>query len=144
MKDGVTVRTLLQPLADCLWPVRDKVNASGVDPDVYLRPLVVLLIVLACGPEVFVAADLVWLVDFLGAVVFLTVFAMEYRALCFAALTRVHRVLLPPEWTVLVRVRRHPSIAAHGLMLIGMNALHVSLLSLVALVGVLEVARQVA
>jgi hypothetical protein len=101
------------------------------------------MIVLAYGPEVFAAADLVWLVDFFGAMLFLTVFAMAYRALGLAALAGIRRALFPPEWAVLIKVRRHPSIVAHGLLLIGFNALRVSLLSLVALVGVLEVVRVV-
>ena len=129
-------------MADCARPKRPGAPGRGADPDVYLRPLVVLLILLACGPEVFAAADLVWLVDLLGAVLFLTVFAMAYRAVGVAALTGIRRALFPPEWIVLIKVRRHPSIAAHGLLLLGVNAVRVSFLCVIALVGVLEVARE--
>lgn len=138
------MRNLLQLLADCLWPVRPKASAPRLDPDIYLRPLVVLIIVLLCGPEVLAAANLVSLVDLFGAVLFLTAFAVGYRALGFAVLTSLQRILLPAEWSVLVKMRGRPSIVAHGLVLIGANALRVSLVCLIAFLGVLKVVSEVA
>ena len=138
-----TVRSLLQLLSDCLWPVHPKAPGRRVDPDVYLRPLIVLVIVVLCGPEVFAAVDLVLLLDLFGVALFLTAFMVGYRALGLAALTCVQRILFPDEWTVFVKMRRHPSTMAHGVFLIGINALRVSVVCAVALVGVVEVARQV-
>ena len=129
------MRFLLQLLADWLWPLRSKPLASGSAPDAYLRPLLVLVVVLLCGPEVFLAADLVALVDLLGAVLFLTAFGVAFRVLGLAALTWIRRILFPTEWAVLMKVRSHPSIVAHGLLLSGVHAPRVSVFCLVALVG---------
>ena len=136
------MRTLLQWLADCLWPVRPKAPAAAVDLDIYLRPLVVLMIVLLCGPEVFAAADLVVLVDLLGAMLFLTAFAVGYRVLGVAALEWTKRLLFPDAWAVFVKTRGHPSTVAHGLALVGANALRVSVVCVAVVVGVLEVVRR--
>lgn len=137
------MRKLLQSLADYLWPVHPRAPAPGVDSDAYLRPLIVLIVVLLCGPEVFAAADLVALLDLLGAGLFLTAFAAGTRALGLAVLAWMQRILFPAEWAVLLEARRHPSIVAHGLLLIGANALHISLYCLIALVAVLEVVTEV-
>ena len=136
------MRLLLQLVADWLWPVRRKTLASSSAPDAYLRPLLVLIVVLLCGPEVFLAADLVALVDLLGAVLFLTAFGVAFRVLGEVALARMLRILFPFEWTVLVKARGYPSIVAHGLLLTGVNALRVSVFCLVALIGVLGVVRE--
>lgn len=138
------MRTLLQWLADCLWPVRQKPPTATVDLDLYLRPLIVLTVVLLCGPEVFAAADLVVLVDLLGAVLFLTAFAVGYRVLGIAALAWMKRLLFPDAWAVFIKTRGHPSTVAHGLLLVGVNALRVSVLCLVVVAGILEVVRRVA
>jgi hypothetical protein len=136
---GSTMRSLLQLLAACLWPERSNAPASGVDPHAYLRPLIVLAIILFCGPEVFAAADLVALLDLLGVGLFLTAFAAGFQALGILALTRMQRILFPAEWTVFLKARRHPSIVAHGLMLIGVNVLSISVCCLVAIIWVREI-----
>lgn len=138
------MRNLLKSLTDCLWPVGPKTPARALGPDVYLRPLIVLVILLLCGPEVFAVANLVSLVDLFGAVLFLTAFAVGYRALGLAAFAWLQRMLFPAEWTVLVKIGGRPSIVAHGLVLIGMNALRVSLVCLIAFFGVLKVVSEVA
>jgi hypothetical protein len=137
------MRNLLQSLADWLWPVHPRAHPPGVDPHVYLRPLIVLFIVLLCGPEVFAAADLVAMLDLLGAVLFLTAFGAGARALGLAALARMKSILVPTEWGVLLKARTRPSIVAHGLLLIGVNALIFSVNCLVATVCVFEVVKEV-
>ncbi|HYJ39621.1 MAG TPA: hypothetical protein VEW08_02455 [Steroidobacteraceae bacterium] len=133
------MRSLLQLLAICLCPERTKAPAQGLDPHAYLRPLIVLVIVVLCGPEVFAAADLVALLDLLGAGLFLTAFAAGFQALGVLALTRMQQILFPAEWTVFLKAHRHPSIMAHGLMLIGVNVLSISVCCLVASIWVYEV-----
>ena len=135
------MRILLQLLAEWLWPAHPRAHTPSGDPKAYLRPLIVLVIVLLCGPEVFAAADLVALLDLLGVGLFMTAFAAGYRALGLAALVRVQRIFFPAEWTVFLKVRSQPSIVAHGLQLIGVNALTIALFCLLPLLRVLEVVR---
>ena len=130
--NGGTIRDMLQLLREWLWPVRPRAPWARLDRDDYLRPIIVLMIVLLCGPEVVAAADLVLLLDLIGAVLFLTAFVAGYRALGLAALTAVQRIIFPSEWVFLIRMRGHPRAMAHGLALVGRNALLVSALCLVA------------
>lgn len=134
--------SLLQSFADWLWPVHPQARAPGVHPDVYLRPLIVLGILLFCGPEVFAAADLVALLDLLGGMLFLTAFAAGYRILGLTALSGMQRVFLPAEWTVFLKTPRHPPIVAHGLLLVGVNAMQVLVFCLIAVSGVFAFVKQ--
>jgi hypothetical protein len=137
------MRILFQLLADWLWPSRRKADRP-VEPADYLRPLIVLIIALWCGPEVFAAADLIALLDLLGVMLFLTAFEAGYRSLGRALLTRMGAVLFPPDWALLVRPGGHQSAVAHGLVLIGLNVLNVSVYCLLLVIGVAHIASKLA
>src|SRR3954468_3884008 len=127
------MRSFWQITADCLWPARP-------DPDVYLRPLIVLAIVAFAGPEVFAAADMVALLDLLGAMLFLTALSVGFRAIALVVLTALRRIFFPAEWTALIRTRAYrPTV--HGLRLVGANLLLLLLVSFVATLRILEIAR---
>lgn len=136
------MRFLFELLADRLWPARRKVGAS-IDPADYFRPLIVLVIVLWCGPEVFAAADLIALLDLLGVMLFLTAFEAGYRSLGLALLGRIRGIFVPSDWATLVATGGHRSAVAHGLVLIGLNVLHVSVYCLLLVIGVVHVATRV-
>jgi hypothetical protein len=123
--------------------VRSKRPAPGSDLDLYLKPFIVLVIVLLCGPEVFAAADLVALLDLLGAMLFLTAFAVAYKALGIVVATRIQGLFVPAEWTPLIRARGHPLIVAHGLLLAAGYALRLSLTLVASTVGVVAILRTV-
>jgi hypothetical protein len=116
-------------------------RTPDVDPHVYLRLLIVLLIVVFCGPEVFAAADLIALLDLMGTILFLTAFAVGFRALGPAVVTCVQRIFLPADWTALIKMRGYPSFVAHGLILVGANILFLSLVCLITTLRVLDVAH---
>jgi len=133
------VRNVRQILADLFWPIRPKV--PGQDSNAHWRPIIALAIVLYCGPEVFAAADLILLLDLLGVTLFLTAFNAGFRAMLFSALARVRTIFFPAEWAVLIRSRNPVSVVTHGLVLVGFNALITSMYCLIALVGLIEVAK---
>jgi len=137
------MRFLLQLLADRLWPSR-RTPGARLDPADYFRPLIVLVIVLWCGPEVFAAADLIALLDLLGVMLFLTAFEAGYRSLGRALLARIRGVFVPADWAILVSPGGHRSALAHGLVLIGLNVLNVSIYCLLLVIGVVHVATKVA
>jgi hypothetical protein len=120
----------LRSLADYLWPVHHPVTALRFSPSDYLRFFIVLSIVLLSGPDVFLAADMIALLDFLGVVLFLTAFAVGYRAIGLEVLPRVQRFLFPNQWVALIKIRSHPSLVIHGFLRIGVNVLFVSAVSL--------------
>ena len=136
------MRNLINLLADRLWPAR-RTAGGRIDPADYLRPLLVLVIVLWCGPEVFAAADLVALLDLLGVMLFLTAFEAGYRVLGRALITRMRGIFVPSDWALLVRPGGHRSAVAHGLVLIGLNVLNVSIYCLLLVIGVVHVATNV-
>lgn len=126
---------------DLLRSLRPGGNGQRPDPHVWLRIFIVLFIVLFCGPEVFLAADMIALLDLLGAVLFITAFSYGYKAVGLAALEWVRRIFFPGDWAALVKARGRPTVAAHGIMLVGANALWISTFCLVALRFAFELVR---
>lgn len=139
---GHIMRNFLQSLADYLWPVRPNVAAPRLDPNDCLRFLIVAAIVLLSGPEVFLAADMIAVLDLLGVVLFMTAFAVGYRMFGITILTSTKRILFPAEWTVLVKMRNYPSLVAYGLMRIVKNALPILVVSLCVIVNVFKFAKE--
>jgi len=96
---------------------------SSLQIDRYLKPLVVVLIVLACGPELFAVIELTTLLELLGATLFLFAFATSFKLLAFSMLDCLRKALLPREYTTLVGMRAWPSAAAAGLFFLLVNGL---------------------
>lgn len=130
------MRSLLQ----LLWPANPR-DPRGPDPLDYLRPLIVLLIVVGCGPEVFAAADLIALLDLLGVMLFMTAFNAGFMALAQSVLGRARRILFPPDWTALIAGRNHRTAVTHGLVLVGANVLMTLTYLLIALIGTVQVVK---
>lgn len=126
---------MLQALREALWPVGPQRLRRRQQLDLWLRPLLALLIGLLCGPEVFLAADFIVLLDLFGALLFLTVFALAYRALALFALDRLRQIMLPLEWAALFGSPRNPSLVAFGTLMIGIHTLRLTVFALVAAVG---------
>jgi len=132
------MRSLLQ----LLWPTNPR-DPRGPDPHAYLRPLIVLLIVAGCGPEVFAAADLIALLDLLGVMLFMTAFQAGFMTFAQSALDRVRRIFLPPDWTALITGRSHRSAVTHGLVLVGGNVLMTVMYLLIAVIGTVQLVKLV-
>ena len=116
------MRTLLLLVAELLWPVRAIPRHGHVSRDVYLRPLVLLIIVLLVGPELFAVAELTTLLDLLGATMFLFAFAVAYKMLGIALLKWLIKVLVPGECATLMKTRA-PTAVGLSLALIAKNGL---------------------
>jgi hypothetical protein len=105
-----------------LFRVRRRADHTPWIPDDFLKPLVVLLIVLWCGPEVFAVIELTTLLELLGATLFLLAFTASFKLLALSVFDWLRRALLPSEYTVLIKTR-WPGTAAVGLGLIAVNAI---------------------
>jgi hypothetical protein len=101
--------------------VRRRAYYTPLTPDDLLKPLVVLLIVLWCGPEVFAVIELTTLLELLGATLFLLAFATSFKLLALSVLDWLGRALLPSEYTALIRTRAWPyalaGMLSYGLVL---------------------------
>ena len=128
------MRTLLQLVAEFLWPVRAIRRPGRVSRDVYLRPLVLSIIVLLVGPELFAVAELTMLLDLLGATMFLFAFAVAYKMLGVALLKWLVRILVPGECATLVKTRA-PSAIGLGVALVSVNGLRLLCVCLLPYVG---------
>jgi hypothetical protein len=101
--------------------VRRRAYDTLLIPDDWFKPLVVLLIVLWCGPEVFAAIELTTLLELLGATLFLLAFTTSFKLLALSMLSWLGRALLPSEYTALISMREWPSAVAVGFGLIVLN-----------------------
>jgi hypothetical protein len=138
------MRILMQLLESLFSPDRRRGATQEVDPHVWLRALIVLLIVVLSGPEIFAAADLIALLDLMGTMLFLFAFAAGLRALGPVALSWLRRLFVPAEWAALLKARKCPAFVAQGLMFIGANALLLTLLCLLSIVSAVEMVKSVA
>jgi hypothetical protein len=105
-----------------LFSVRRRADHTPWIPDDFLKPLVVLLIILWCGPEVFAVIELTTLLELLGATLFLLAFTASFKLLALSVLDWLRRALLPSEYTALIKTR-WPGTVAVGLGLIAVNAI---------------------
>ena len=130
----------MRSLIQLLWPANPR-DPRGPDPHAYLRPLIVILIVAGCGPEVFAAADLIALLDLLGVMLFMTAFHAGFITLAQSVLGRAKRIFLPPDWTALITARSHRSAVTHGLVLVGGNVLMTLMYLLIAVIGTVQIVK---
>lgn len=90
-----------------------------VDVDRCLKPFVVLLIVLWCGPEIFAVIELTTLLELLGATLFLLAFTASFKLLTLSVLDWLGRAILPLEYRAFFKVG--PGAALVGMRLVVMN-----------------------
>jgi hypothetical protein len=114
------MRNFMQLLAESLWPTRPKSPANGFSWYAFLRPFIILVIVLLVGPDLFAYVELSTLLELLGSTLFLVAFAVGYRMLGVAVLKWLHRLLVPAECSVLIGSRR-PFGALFGLVCVAAN-----------------------
>jgi hypothetical protein len=114
--------TLLNAIADLLWPAHSISRTGQQKLDAYLKPLVLLMIVLLVGPELVAVVELTTLLELLGATMFLFAFAVAYKMLGVMLLKAFVEVLVPGECVTLIRARA-PSAVVLGLALVARNGL---------------------
>ena len=132
------MRTLLTFIIESFRPVSPAAPTRGPTADRYLKPLVVLLIALACGPDLFVALEFTTFLELLGATLFLLSFAVGFQVLGFEAFACLKRLLLPAEHMALLQMRGKPLARMHGASLICRNGLYLYCFGFLAYVWVSE------
>jgi hypothetical protein len=130
---------LLRLLISYLWPERREGASLAGRSNANLKPIIAIAIVMLCGPEVFAAANMLLLLDLLGTGLFVLAFMSGFKVLGLMALEQLRRVLFPPSWSILLTHREQPRLVMHGALLLGRNAIRVSLLIAVSLTGIVGV-----
>jgi hypothetical protein len=140
-----TLLALLQAMAESLRRVRSNPPGSSASTEAYLKPLVILMIGLLAGPDIFVAVELTTILELLGATLFLLTFAVGFRMLGVAALEWLRKFLLPVEYVALIKMHGKPSARIYGAFLICrincIRGLFVYCLCIVSYAGVCELFR---
>ncbi len=95
---------------------------SPIAVDRYLKPLVVVLIILWCGPEVVAVVELTTLLELLGATLFLFAFTTSFKVLALSTLDWLGRAVLPVEYRALIKVSAGPVAVVVGLRLVLFNS----------------------
>lgn len=111
------MRNFLQQLGELLWPVHRGSHTRGASLDTFLKPFVIVVIVILVGPDVFALVELSTLLDLLGATMFLFAFAVAFRLLAITGLESLLRALVPREYSWLMALRRRPSAVVFGVLL---------------------------
>jgi len=109
---------LIQLVTESLRPGRSGSPGSRPASDTYLRPLVMLMIGLIAGPDLFAFVELTTIFEILGAALFLLSFAVGFRMLGVAALDSLRRFFLPVEYVALLNMRGIPSARFLGALLL--------------------------
>ena len=130
------MRILLLLLTDLLWPARQRSGASRTPLDIYLRPLIVLVIAVLVGPDLFAFVELTTLLELLGAALFVAAFAAGYRVIAATGLEWLRRLLLPAEYTWLFGIPGRPSAKVFGTLFVAKHGLVLALLFFITWVGV--------
>ena len=94
---------------------------SPIAIDRYLKPFIVVLIVLWCGPEVFAVIELTTLLELLGATLFLFAFSTSFKALALSTCGSLGRAFLPLEYRPLMKISAGPGVVLVGLFLTLLN-----------------------
>ena len=134
--------SLVKLVTESLLPAQGAPR-SRIDTDPYLRPLVLLVIILFVGPDVFAVAELTTLLDLLGATMFLIAFGVGYKFLGVAVLNWLSRLLVRSEHSMLISMRGRPSAVAFGLLLVAGNGLVILGLCFTSYEAMLELVMQV-
>ena len=90
---------LVQSFRDALWPVGAEARAKHE----IARLVVLALIALIAGPDLFTAIEMRMLLEILGTTLFILAFGAGARLLALMLWQRIRAALLPPEFLALVR-----------------------------------------
>lgn len=124
------MRMCLRKLSDFLQP--RAFSIGHIRSDAMLKPLVLMVIIIVAGPDLFAFAELTTLLELLGATLFVIAFAVGFQMLGLALLERLRGVLVPLEYSMLVQARSRPFTVMFGVLYVARHCLLLGLV-LVAL-----------
>jgi len=141
------MRALSRLLTELL-PSAQRSVGGRLRGDALLKPLVLVVIVVLVGPDLFALVELTTLPEVLGATLFVIAFAVGFELLGVAALKWFRRLLLPPEYLMLVHMRGQPLAVAFGVLFVAAHILFLATLlatlCLLSYVGALALGQLVA
>jgi len=130
------MRALLHLFTDVFRPARRGLHANRAPADVYLKPLILLLIGLLVGPDLLAVVELTTLLELLGAAMFIVAFAAGYKLIAATWLGWLRRLLLPAEFAWLFAIPGRPSAIVFGTLFVARNGLQLFVLGVVTYVSV--------
>jgi hypothetical protein len=127
--------TLSRLLSDCLPVAPRRFGGDRSNADTLLKPVVFVAILVLVGPDLFALVELTTLLDLLGATLFVIAFAVGFQLAGVAALKSLRRLLVPPEYLMLIEMRGRPVAVGFGLLYVAGYNLILAGLGLLCVIG---------
>ena len=117
------MRSLLWSIVQALKSLQGGFVGSREQKDALLRPLLILVIVLVAGPDIFALTELSTLLELLGATLFVVAYLTGFKLIGISLLSGLRALFLPPEYLMLIRVSGRPVTIAWGVVFLSAHCL---------------------
>jgi len=89
--------SFLSSIVQALKSLEGGFVGSREQKDALLRPLLILVIVVVAGPDIFALTELSTLLELLGATLFILAYLSGFKLLGVSLLNGLRRLFVPPE-----------------------------------------------
>ena len=117
------MRTFLGSIVEALKALQSGFVGSGAQKDALLRPLLILVIVLVAGPDIFALTELTTLLELLGATLFVLAYLSGFKLLGISLLSGLRSLFLPREYLMLIGINGRPAAIAWGVVFLTAHCL---------------------
>jgi len=135
-----TMSSFLSSIVQALKSLEGGFVGSREQKDALLRPLLILVIVVVAGPDIFALTELSTLLELLGATLFILAYLSGFKLLGASLLNGLRRLFVPPEYLMLIRVSR-PAAMAWGVAFLTAHCLILVMMTFVLGFGVAALAE---
>ncbi len=117
------MRSFLWSIVEALKSLQGGFVASRAQKDALLRPLLILVIILVAGPDIFALTELTTLLELLGATLFVLAYLSGFKLLGVSLLSGLRSLFLPREYLMLIGISGRPAAVAWGVVFLSAHCL---------------------
>ena len=117
------MRSLLWSIVQAAKSLQGGFVGSREQKDALLRPLLILVIVLVAGPDIFALTELTTLLELLGATLFVLAYLSGFRLLGVSMIGALQSLFLPREYLMLIGISGRPIAIAWGVVFLTAHCL---------------------
>jgi hypothetical protein len=117
------MRSFLWSIVEALKSLQGGFVGSRAQKDALLRPLLILVIVLVAGPDIFALTELTTLLELLGATLFVLAYLSGFKLLGVSLLSGLRGLFLPREYLMLIGISGRPAAIAWGVVFLSAHCL---------------------
>lgn len=123
------MRSFLWSIVAALKSLQGGFEGSRAQRDALLRPLLILVIVVVAGPDIFALTELTTLLELLGATLFVIAYLSGFKLLGVSLLSGLRSLFLPREYLMLIGISGRPAAIAWGVVFLSAHCLILVLMS---------------